>query len=133
MRQNWCTPENAPMTAKSSTVTCPASVAALAKMVSLPTCQSWATWVDAMRKFRSHTLPPGTRRGERSRWGEPAAPSWGITEGRENLSLRHELVRHVGFAAHQGGAAPQLEDFHFQTQLVPRDHGAPELRLVDSG
>ena len=42
-RQNWCTPENALIVAKSSTVTWPPSVAALPKIVVLPTWQSCAT------------------------------------------------------------------------------------------
>ena len=38
--QNWCTGLNAPTVAKSSMITCPASVAAFARMQPLPTMQS---------------------------------------------------------------------------------------------
>ena len=55
-RQNWCTPEKALIVAKSSTHTCPPSVAALPKIVLLPIRQSCATWVYAMNRLRSPML-----------------------------------------------------------------------------
>src|SRR6266571_5943712 len=43
MRQNWCTGEKAPTVAKSSTSTCPASVAPLTKSALFPTRESCPT------------------------------------------------------------------------------------------
>ena len=59
-RQNWCTAENAPTVQKSPTSTCPARVAQLAKMLLLPTWQSWAMWEPVMKKLSSPTVvrPP---------------------------------------------------------------------------
>ena len=63
-RQNWWTAELPLMSARSPTSTWPPSAASLAKMQSLPTTQSCATWLPAMNKLRlPMRVMPGARPG----------------------------------------------------------------------
>ena len=55
MRTNWCTTQLPEIKARSSTVTCPARSAPLARITRFPRRQLWATWELAMRKFSEPT------------------------------------------------------------------------------
>ncbi len=75
-RQNWWTPEKPPRVAKSWTSTWPERAAAFAKIVWLPTRQSWATCTWAMSRLSEPirvTPPP------------PAVPRWTVVPSRNTL------------------------------------------------
>src|SRR5882757_1339874 len=78
MRQYWCTGHNAPTVAHSSTVTCPARVAPLARIQLSPIVESWPMCAYAMmRQFRpTRVVPP-----------PPAVPREIVTHSRITVSV----------------------------------------------